>query len=34
MNAGLAEVRAAATRAHGNYTSAAQTNATMWAAVR
>jgi WXG100 family type VII secretion target len=34
MNAGLADIRAAATRAHGNYTSAGRTNVSMWAAVR
>jgi WXG100 family type VII secretion target len=34
MAAGLAEIRAAAARAHGNYTSAGEVNARMWAAVR
>lgn len=34
MRTGLAEIKDAATRAHGNYTSAAQANSSMWASVR
>ena len=34
MHAGLVEIRDAAQRAHGNYTSAVQANSRMWASVR
>jgi WXG100 family type VII secretion target len=34
MRAGLVEMREAATRAHGNYTSAVEANSRMWASVR
>jgi hypothetical protein len=34
MRAGLAAMRRNASTAHGNYTSAAKTNSTMWEQVR
>jgi WXG100 family type VII secretion target len=34
MHAGLVEMRDAAHRAHGNYTSAVEANSRMWATVR
>ena len=34
MHAGLVEMRDAATRAHGNYSSAVEANSRMWASVR
>lgn len=34
MRTGLTEIKDAATRAHGNYSSAVQANARMWASVR
>ena len=34
MRRGLSEMKDAATRAHGNYTSAVQANSRMWASVR
>jgi WXG100 family type VII secretion target len=34
MHTGLAEMRAAADRAHGNYASAVEANSRMWASVR
>jgi len=34
MRAGLVDIREAAHRAHGNYTSAVEANSRMWASVR
>jgi hypothetical protein len=34
MHTGLREMRDAAQRAHGNYTSAVEANSRMWASVR
>lgn len=34
MHTGLVEIRDAADRAHGNYTSAVEANSRMWASVR